>query len=450
MDYKDTLNLPKTDFPMKADLAKNEPETLKRWETAGLYEKAMNSEKGREKYILHDGPPYANGNIHIGHALNKILKDIIVKSRFMMGFATDYVPGWDCRGLPIELQVEKDSKQKAVGSKQTKLEIRKNCRAYAEKYINIQREEFKRLGVFGEWNNPYLTMDYKYQATILRELGRFVANGLVYKGKRPLHWCRSCQTALAEAEVEYNDKESPSIYVRFKIQDARFKEIFPALADKDVSIIIWTTTPWTLPANLAIAMHPEFEYAAVEIQGQEVFIIAKGLIENAAGKLGWADYKILETFSPIKLEGIKTRHPFIDRDSVIVLGEHVTLDAGTGCVHTAPGHGQEDYEMALKYGLDIYNPVDNQGKFTAQVPEFEGQYVFKANAGIIELLKQKNALLFEEKIKHSYPHCWRCKNPIIFRATEQWFISMENLSSNVSIGEGSLRKKALEAIDINH
>ena len=443
MDYKDTLNLPKTDFPMKADLAKNEPETLKRWETAGLYAKTMDSGKGREKYILHDGPPYANGNIHIGHALNKILKDIIVKSRFMMGFATDYVPGWDCHGLPIELQVEKN-----LGGKKhslSKLEIRKNCRAYAEKYINIQREEFKRLGVFGEWDNPYLTMDYKYQATILRELGRFVANGLVYKGKRPIHWCASCQTALAEAEVEYNDKESPSVYVRFKIQDARFKEIFPALADKDVSIIIWTTTPWTLPANLAIAMHPEFEYAAVEIQGQgargkgqEVFIIAKGLIENVAQKLGWQDYKIIETFHPQKLEGMKARHPFIDRDSIIILGEHVTLDAGTGCVHTAPGHGQEDYEMALKYGLDIYNPVDNQGRFTAQVPEFQGQYVFKANPAIIDLLKQKGALLFEEKIKHSYPHCWRCKNPIIFRATEQWFISME---------KGDLRKRALNAID---
>src|SRR3990172_7098127 len=436
MDYKDTLNLPKTDFPMKADLARNEPETLKRWETAGLYAKTMDSGKGREKYILHDGPPYANGNIHIGHALNKILKDIIVKSRFMMGFATDYVPGWDCHGLPIELQVEKN-----LGGKKhslSKLAIRKSCRAYAEKYINIQREEFKRLGVFGEWNNPYLTMDYKYQATILRELGRFVANGLVYKGKRPIHWCASCQTALAEAEVEYNDKESPSVYVKFGVRSSEFGVRLPNLAGKDVSIIIWTTTPWTLPANLAIAMHPEFEYAAVEIQGQEVFIIAKGLIENVAGKLGWADYKILETFSPIKLEGIKTRHPFIDRDSVIVLGEHVTLDAGTGCVHTAPGHGQEDYEMALKYGLDIYNPVDNQGKFTAQVPEFQGQYVFKANPAIIDLLKQKGALLHEEKITHSYPHCWRCKNPIIFRATEQWFISME---------KGDLRKRALTAID---
>jgi len=286
MDYKDTLNLPKTDFPMKADLAKNEPETLKRWETAGLYAKTMDSGKGREKYILHDGPPYANGNIHIGHALNKILKDIIVKSRFMMGFATDYVPGWDCHGLPIELQVEKDSKQKAVGSKQTKLEIRKNCRAYAEKYINIQREEFKRLGVFGEWNNPYLTMDYKYQATILRELGRFVANGLVYKGKRPIHWCASCQTALAEAEVEYNDKESPSVYVKFGVRSSEFGVRLPNLAGKDVSIIIWTTTPWTLPANLAIAMHPEFEYAACGDTGARGIYYCKRSDRKCSRKTG--------------------------------------------------------------------------------------------------------------------------------------------------------------------
>ena len=414
MDYKDTLNLPKTDFPMKADLAKKEPEALKKWEETGLYAKIMNAGRNRNKYILHDGPPYANGNIHIGHALNKILKDIIVKSRFMTGFATDYVPGWDCHGLPIELQVEKDSKQKGVSSKQTKLETRKKCRSYAEKYVNIQREEFKRLGVFGEWDNPYLTMKYEYQATILRELGRFVGKDLVYKGKRPIHWCASCQTALAEAEVEYNDKESPSVYVKFGARSSEFGVRLPALAGKDVSIIIWTTTPWTLPANLAIALHPEFEYAAVEIpphpplekggrgdltvgQKSEVFIIAKGLIENIVQKFAWQEYKVLETFKAAKLEGMKAGHPFIDRDSVIVLGEHVTLDAGTGCVHTAPGHGQEDYEMALKYGLDIYNPVDNQGKFTSQVPEFEGQYVFKANAGIIDLLKQKGALLFEEK-----------------------------------------------------
>ncbi|MBI5048648.1 MAG: isoleucine--tRNA ligase [Deltaproteobacteria bacterium] len=457
MDYKDTLNLPKTDFPMKADLANKEPEILKKWEETGLYTKIMDASKVRKKYILHDGPPYANGNIHIGHALNKILKDIIVKSRFMMGFATDYVPGWDCHGLPIELQVEKDSKQKpapassqqgAVSSRQTKLETRKNCRAYAEKYVNIQREEFKRLGVLGEWDNPYLTMDYKYQATILRELGRFVGRNLVYKGKRPIHWCASCQTALAEAEVEYNDKESPSIYVKFKIkeipqamQSKRWFKEYPRLRHY---FVIWTTTPWTLPANLAIALHPDIMYSEIKVNlgtNEEVWIMADALLKSCMEKFGMKQPE----FPPISgsyvgrdLEGIICQHPFIDRASQVIVGEHVTTDAGTGCVHTAPGHGQEDYEMALKYGLDIYNPVDNQGKFTSQVPEFEGQYVFKANAGIIELLKQKGALLFEEKIKHSYPHCWRCKNPIIFRATEQWFISME---------KHGLRKKTLEAID---
>ncbi|HBO84889.1 MAG: isoleucine--tRNA ligase [Deltaproteobacteria bacterium GWC2_42_11] len=454
MDYKTTLNLPKTDFPMKANLSKNEPEILKRWEENWLYNKILQAGKDREKYVLHDGPPYANGHIHIGHALNKILKDIIVKAKYMSGFATDYVPGWDCHGLPIELQVEKDSGAKK--STISKIEIRKKCRAYAEKFVNIQREEFKRLGVFGEWDNPYLTMNFSYQSAILRELGRCVEKGLVYKGKKPVHWCSSCQTALAEAEVEYADKKSPSVYVKFKVQDSRFKERFSNLADKDVSIIIWTTTPWTLPANLAIAMHPELEYALVEVRslsqqalsrGQksevkgdetEVFIIAKGLLENVASKLGCIDYKILETFYPARLEGMKARHPFIDRDSVVILGTHVTLDAGTGCVHIAPGHGQDDYELGLKYELDIYNPVDNQGRFTKAVPEFEGQKVFDANKNIIELLKTKGALLKEETIEHSYPHCWRCKNPIIFRATEQWFISMEN---------GGLRQKALAAID---
>ncbi|MBI5682135.1 MAG: isoleucine--tRNA ligase [Deltaproteobacteria bacterium] len=440
MDYKTTLNLPNTDFPMKANLSKNEPDILKKWEDENLYGKIKEISKNRQKYILHDGPPYANGHIHIGHALNKILKDIIVKARFMAGKATDYVPGWDCHGLPIELQVEKDSKQKAVSSKQTKMETRKMCRAYAEKFVNIQREEFKRLGVFGEWDEPYLTMDYKYQSSILRELGRCVERGLVYKGEKPVHWCSSCQTALAEAEVEYADKRSPSIYVGFKIQDSRFKEKIPSLANKDVSIIIWTTTPWTLPANLAIAMHPELEYAAIEIQGQgaEIYIVAKGLLEDVAKKLNWTDYRILDTFYPSRLEGTKTRHPFIDRDSIIILGTHVTLETGTGCVHIAPGHGQDDYELGLKYNLDIYNPVDNQGRFTNAVPEFEGQKVFDANKNIVELLKCKGALLKEDSIEHSYPHCWRCKNPIIFRATEQWFISME---------DNDLRKKSLEAID---
>lgn len=449
MDYKNTLNLPKTDFPMKADLAKNEPEILKKWEDTGLYKKIMDAGKERKKFILHDGPPYANGNIHIGHALNKILKDIIVKSRFMMGFATDYVPGWDCHGLPIELQVEKN-----LGAKKhelSKLEIRKNCRAYAEKYVNIQQEEFKRLGVFGQWDNPYLTMNYQYQATILRELGRFVGKDLVYKGKRPIHWCASCQTALAEAEVEYNDKESPSIYVKFRVKDvpdsvkAKHSGWFNEFLQKGTPhyFLIWTTTPWTLPANLAIALNPDIAYTKVKIKDKnEVWIFASTFVtEDYLKKFGIQKNNFEVVGGSCKgelLESTICRHPFIERDSVVVLGEHVTLDAGTGGVHTAPGHGPEDYETALKYNLDIYNPVDNQGKFTAQVPEFVGQHVFKANAGVVELLKQKGALLFEEKIKHAYPHCWRCKNPIIFRATEQWFISM---------GKGDLRKKALKEID---
>ncbi len=436
MDYKATLNLPKTDFQMKAELQKKEPETLKRWETEGLYKKIMDSGKGRPKYTLHDGPPYANGNIHIGHALNKILKDFVVKSRQMTGYSSDYVPGWDCHGLPIELQVEKELGQKK--QEISKGEVRKRCRAYAEKFVNIQREEFKRLGVFGEWANPYLTMNYGYQASILRELGRFNANGLVYKGKKPVHWCSSCRTALAEAEVEYADKTSPSVYVKFETDAGELgKRLGVALGGKRAFVVIWTTTPWTLPANLAIALHPELEYSLVEAGG-EYFVAATGLVDSIAAKFGWADTRTVKKFFYADVEGLKARHPFLDRDSVLLPGPHVTLEAGTGCVHIAPGHGQEDYEIGLKYGLDIYNPVDNSGKFTKEVPLFEGQFVFKANENIITLLNEKEALLLREDIRHSYPHCWRCKSPIIFRATEQWFASME---------AGDLRKKALEAID---
>ncbi|MBI5587636.1 MAG: isoleucine--tRNA ligase [Deltaproteobacteria bacterium] len=459
MDYKATLNLPKTDFQMKAELQKNEPAALTRWESEGLYEKIMEAGKGRPRYTLHDGPPYANGNIHIGHALNKILKDFVVKSRQMMGFSADYVPGWDCHGLPIELQVEKELGQKK--QELTKGEVRKRCRAYAEKFVNIQREDFKRLGVFGEWENPYLTMSYGYQASILRELGRFNANGLVYKGKKPVHWCSSCRTALAEAEVEYADKTSPSVYVKFEVKDVAnknneigFKE-FPRLKHY---IIIWTTTPWTLPANLALAVHPDLSYSEVKVntgRNEEVWIISNALMlecmekfgfqwdgqydpNNPKSKLKEKGYSNINAHSGKDLDRLICKHPFLDRDSVVLPGEHVTLEAGTGCVHIAPGHGQEDYEIGLKYGLDIYNPVDNSGKFTKEVPLFEGQFVFKANEKIVALLNEKGALLLKEEIRHSYPHCWRCKSPIIFRATEQWFASMES---------GDLRKKALEAID---
>lgn len=436
IDYKDTLNLPKTDFPMKANLPKREPEVIKAWEEEGLYQMIMKAGKGRERYTLHDGPPYANGHIHMGHALNKILKDLVVKSRFMMGFATDYVPGWDCHGLPIELQVEKQ-----LGEEKKKLpksEVRARCRKYAEKFVDIQRGEFKRLGIFGEWENPYLTMDFGYQATILRELSKFVSAGLIYKGKKPVHWCSSCETALAEAEVEYADKTSPSVYVKFEADPAELgSRLGVDLTGKKVFIVIWTTTPWTLPANLAIALHPELDYLLVSA-GDETFVVAEGLFEALTEKLGWEGSKVVKRFRYSDLEGLKVRHPFIDRDSVLLPGEHVTLEAGTGCVHIAPGHGQDDYELGLKYGLEIYAPVDAEGKLTREVPEFEGQFVFKANKGIIALLEEKGALLLKEEVRHSYPHCWRCKNPIIFRATEQWFVSMET---------GDLRKKALEAID---
>ena len=436
MDYKTTLNLPKTDFPMKADLAKKEPETLKKWIEASLYEKIIQGGKGRERYTLHDGPPYANGNIHIGHALNKILKDMVVKSRFMSGFSTDYVPGWDCHGLPIELQAEKNlGKNK---DSLNKSEIRKHCRAYAEKYVSIQREEFKRLGILGDWDNPYLTMNYGYQAGILAELGKVHANGLLYKGKKPVHWCASCKTALAEAEVEYADKTSPSVYVKFRVMDPKGK--FAVNPQNGTFFVIWTTTPWTLPANLAIAVHPKEIYRLVKTPCAEL-VMEQSLIKSCMEKFGIneGDYEILEgAWAGQELEGITCKHPFIDRESKIVLGEHVTTDTGTGCVHIAPGHGADDYEIGLKYGLDIYAPVDNAGKFTSEFKEFEGRFVFSANEGIIELLKNKDALLKQEKISHSYPHCWRCKNPIIFRATAQWFVSME---------KKDLRKRALKAID---
>ncbi len=422
MDYKTTLNLPKTDFPMKANLKDLEPRTILRWNEQGTYGRIQERNKGKKTYILHDGPPYANGHIHIGHALNKILKDVIVKYKSMQGFSSPYVPGWDCHGLPIEHQVLKN-----LGPKKetmSKAEIRKLCREYAGKFIDIQREEFKRLGVFGDWDNPYLTMNYAYEATIVRELGKFVGAGGVYKGKKPVYWCGSCETALAEAEVEYTDNESPSISVRFALPDAA--RALPALTGKNVAVVIWTTTPWTLVSNLAVALHPEFDYVAVDIGSNSVIIVAEALLAQSMQKFGITDYKVIEKFKGKKLEGLKARHPFIDRESLVILGEHVTLEAGTGAVHTAPGHGQEDYEVGIRYGLDVYAPVDHKARFTKEAGQFAGEHVHKANKGIITLLKEKHALLAEETISHSYPHCWRCKQPVIFRATEQWFISMKN------------------------
>jgi isoleucyl-tRNA synthetase len=420
MEYKNTLNLPKTDFPMKANLKDLEPRTIARWQEQGTYQQIQEQNKGKKTYLLHDGPPYANGHIHIGHALNKILKDIIVKYKSLQGFSSPYVPGWDCHGLPIEHQVLKN-----LGSKKDTMpqaEIRKLCREYAQKFIDIQREEFKRLGVFGDWDNPYLTMNYAYEAAIVRELGKFVGAGSVYKGKKPVYWCGHDETALAEAEVEYADHESPSVYVRFELPEA--SKALPSLAGKKVSIVIWTTTPWTLVANLAVALHPEFDYVAIETDGQ-VLILAEGLSKQALEKFGITNYSIIEKFKGRKLEGLKARHPFIERDSLVVLGDHVTLEAGTGAVHTAPGHGQEDYEVGLRYGLEIYAPVDQKARFTKEAGQFAGENVHKANKAIISLLREKHALLAEDKLLHSYPHCWRCKHPVIFRATEQWFISMQ-------------------------
>ena len=434
MDYRNTLNLPKTDFPMRANLAKREPEFLKMWEAKGIYRKLKEQAREKEKYILHDGPPYANGNIHIGTALNKILKDFIVKSKFMAGFNSHYVPGWDCHGLPVEHEVEK-----SLGQKKAELstsDIRKKCRDYASKFVGIQREEFKRLGVFGEWENPYLTMNFNYQATIVREFGKFLLNGSVYKGKKPVHWCSTCKTALAEAEVKYQDHHSPSIYVKFKMI-SEIADHFQNLRGKPVYVIIWTTTPWTIPANLAIALHPDFTYVAVDI-GNEIYILAEELLPTVMAKFGIPNYQILEKFQGKKLEGLKTKHPLYDRESIIILANYVTLDVGTGCVHTAPGHGQEDYESGVQYGLEIYSPVDDDGRFTKDVPFFAGQFVFDANTAVNQKLKEVGALLKEEAMVHSYPHCWRTNDPIIFRATEQWFISM--------VKKG-LRESALRSIN---
>ncbi len=433
MEYKDTLNLPQTDFAMKANLYQREPEMLAKWEQNGLYAKLEESGKDKPLYVLHDGPPYANGHIHIGHALNKTLKDIVLKVKRMEGFHAPYVPGWDCHGLPIELQVEKN-----LGSKKhqmSKLEMRRECRSYAAKFVDIQKEEFKRLGILGDWENPYLTMNFEYEGLTAAELARFAHNGGLYRGRKPVHWCSSCVTALAEAEVEYADHISPSIFVRFALQDD-LSAVIPALAGKQSYIVIWTTTPWTIPANLAVALHPEFDYVALETE-KGVLIVAEGLKDSFLAAVGLTG-TVIATFKAGLLERKRCKHPFYDRDSIVLLGEHVTLEAGTGCVHTAPGHGQEDYELALKEGLQVYNPVDNHGKYLADVEFFGGQQVFPANQSVIDKLIEVEALLQTSKISHSYPHCWRCKKPIIFRATEQWFISMK---------ANDLRDKALQAID---
>ena len=433
LDIKNTLNLPKTSFSMKANLPQREPEMLRHWEEIDIYGKIRKTRKDSPGYVLHDGPPYANGMIHMGTAINKIIKDIIVKSRTMMGFDAPYVPGWDCHGLPIEIKVEEKLGSKKAGM--SKVAIRKECRKYAEKFIEIQRQGFKRLEVFGEWDNPYLTMSYHYEAEIARAFGNCVDKGLVYKGQKPVHWCFSCKTALAEAEVEHEDHSSPSVYVAFPVE-SDLADIDPKLAAKDWSIVIWTTTPWTLPANLAIAFNPEFEYSAVRVNGKG-YIVASGLLKAVSEKCGWTEPEEIARFQGKLLDRRKARHPFIDRESLLVLANYVTLEAGTGCVHTAPGHGYDDYVTGVKYKLDVYCPVDDTGCFLKTVEHFGGMPVFEANAKIVEFMRNAGALLFSEDFGHSYPHCWRCHKPVIFRATPQWFIAMD---------VNGFRETALEAI----
>ncbi len=442
-DYKSTLNLPKTAFAMKANLSNREPNFLKAWSAMDLYSKLRKARAGSEKFILHDGPPYANGDIHIGHAVNKVLKDIIVKSKSLEGFDAPYVPGWDCHGLPIELMVEK--KIGKVGRKVDAPTFRKACRDYAAKQVDKQREDFKRLGVFAEWDNPYLTMDYKTEADIIRSMGRIVAAGHLHKGFKPVHWCSDCGSALAEAEVEYEERTSPAIDVRFEVLDdevllQRCEHVAGAAGEGKISIVIWTTTPWTLPANQAVAVNPGFDYVLVQCTGEhgvERLLVADVLLKEVMGRSGIEKYRVVATCAGEELEGLKLQHPFYEREVPVILGDHVTSEAGTGAVHTAPGHGQEDYMVGTRYHLPIDNPVDSHGVFLPNTPLFAGQHVFKANDQVIEVLKAQGALLHEEALRHSYPHCWRHKTPIIFRATPQWFISMD---------QKSLRSDAMKAI----
>jgi isoleucyl-tRNA synthetase len=430
-DYKPTLNLPDTDFPMRGNLANREPERLQKWYDNNLYEKIRAARIGRKRYILHDGPPYANGNIHIGHAVNKILKDMIVKARTLNGEDAPYVPGWDCHGLPIEHQVEK--KIGKAGVKVDPDEFRQACRDYALKQIENQKIDFIRLGVLGDWDDPYLTMKFETEANIVRSLGKIVANGHLHRGDKPVHWCTDCGSALAEAEVDYKDKTSPAIDVKFPVidEDSFINALHTAPGhpgEGPLSVLIWTTTPWTIPANLAVALNPNYEYAVVQIDGvngQERLVLAEDLMKEAMGRYGIEEYAVIAYGKGELLENQRLKHPIYDRESLVVIGDHVTLEAGTGAVHTAPGHGLDDFILGKKYGLDIYNPVGDNGCFLENTEYFAGEHVFNANDHIIEVLKQKGSLQHEEKFLHSYPHCWRHKTPIIFRATPQWFISME-------------------------
>jgi isoleucyl-tRNA synthetase len=428
-DYKSTLNLPHTDFPMRGNLAQREPDMLKAWSDIDLYQKIREQSKGRPTFVLHDGPPYANGDIHIGHAVNKILKDIIVKSRTIDGFDARYIPGWDCHGLPIELMVEK--KIGKAGDKVDARTFRQKCREYARQQVDGQREDFKRLGVFGDWDNPYLTMNPAFEANIVRSLGKIIDKGHLHKGSKPVHWCLDCGSALAEAEVEYQDKESPAIDVMFNAVD---ESAFLAAAGIDtngegpIAVVIWTTTPWTLPANMAVALHPDLDYQLLQVQtanGPVRILLESTLAESALQRYGFEEHTLLGGCKGHQLENLQLQHPFYSRTVPIILGDHVTTEAGTGAVHTAPGHGQDDYIVGSRYGLEVYNPVGSDGVFLPDTELFAGMHVNKANPAILETLQKNGMLLKQAKMKHSYPHCWRHKTPIIFRATPQWFISMD-------------------------
>jgi isoleucyl-tRNA synthetase len=436
MDYKQTLNLPETAFPMKADLARREPDVLKFWEEQNIYGKLREVARGRPTFILHDGPPYANGTIHLGHSINKVLKDVVVKSRTLDGYDAPYVPGWDCHGLPIEHQIEKarGKEVKALGPR----EFRQACREYAMSQVEVQRVDFKRLGVMGDWDRPYMTMQPFYEAEQLRAFAQILRNGHVYKGLKPVHWCLDCRSALAEAEVEYEDRVSPAIDVRFAVKDVAdlAKRFGVAAARAPASIVIWTTTPWTLPANQAVSAGPQVRYELIDT-GSELLVLAKDLVAAVLNRAGVTEFKRVGEADGAALEGLQLAHPFYDRTVPVVLGDHVTLDAGTGLVHTAPGHGHEDYEVGLRYKLPIDNPVGSDGRFVAGTKLFEGEHVFEANKHVSAVLEERGALLHEETLKHSYPHCWRHKTPVIFRATAQWFISME---------QAGLRKGALREI----
>jgi len=424
-DYKDTLNLPSTSFPMKASLPLREPDMLAQWRASRLYEKIRTARSGAKRFILHDGPPYANGHLHCGHALNKILKDIIIKSKSMSGFDAPFVPGWDCHGLPVELNVEK--KVGKAGVKISASEFRQKCRDYAASQIDIQRDEFQRLGLLGDWQNPYVTMNYHYEANVVRALAKIIANGHLQQGFKPVHWCIDCGSALAEAEVDYDDKTSSSIDVAFYAETARafLDKISSTLPEKPLIVPIWTTTPWTLPANEAVCLHPEIEYALIDV-GNRYFLIASELVSTVLERFGVTDYRLCGTSHGKAFEHLRLKHPFYPRFVPVVLGDHVTTESGTGCVHTAPAHGPDDYLVGKSYNLPLMNPVLANGCYAEDVPLFAGMSVLKVNAQIIEVLKEQNVLLHEESLSHSYPHCWRHKTPVIFRATPQWFISMDN------------------------